>query len=94
MLEYSAINSSGWLLRNRPWVVLVTGATLIGATVTMLSLLRFESDEKQRQSPQPFGGVVNRRVMLDLSGRQPPTILANHDVEAPLIATQGPGARN
>jgi hypothetical protein len=32
--------------------------------------------------------------MPDLSGRQPPAILANHDVEAPLIATQGPGARN
>jgi hypothetical protein len=54
MLEYSAINSSGWLLRNRPWVVIVTGGTLIGATVTMSSLLRLESDEKQRQSPQPL----------------------------------------
>jgi hypothetical protein len=53
MLEYSAINSSGWLLRNQPGVVIVTGGTLIGATVTMSSLLRLESDEKQRQSPQP-----------------------------------------
>jgi hypothetical protein len=54
MLEYSAIDSSGWLLHNRPWVVIVTGGTLIGATVTMSSLLRLESDEKQRQSPQPL----------------------------------------
>jgi hypothetical protein len=54
MPEYSAINSSGWLLRNRPWVVIVTGGTLIGATVTMSSLLRLESDEKQRRSPQPL----------------------------------------
>ena len=28
MLEYSAINSSGWLLRNRPWVVIVTGRNI------------------------------------------------------------------
>src|SRR5271165_2239451 len=28
MLEYSAINSSGWLLHNRPWVVIVTGRNI------------------------------------------------------------------
>ena len=42
MLVYSSISASGWLLRNQPATLLVTGATLIGSALVVAVLLGSE----------------------------------------------------
>src|SRR3712207_6411120 len=62
MLGYSAVNNAGWPLRNDPTLLVPMGATLVGALLTAVYLLRGK-DMPGRASAAPRRAAAGRATM-------------------------------